>query len=383
MTQPVTPLKIVMLGVRGIPASSGGTEWVVEELARRMAAAGHDVTVYCRAHYVPRTLTRCHGVRLRFAPCINTKHLEAISHTFFSTLLIVFSQYDIVHFHSIGPSIMSWLPRFRGMGVVSTSHGLDWQRKKWGPVGRFFLRLGERASAFFPHRTTVVSTFLQTYYKSKYTGDFSYIPNGITLPALTDDQSELQKFNLSKDGYILFLSRIVPEKGLDYLISAYQRLETDMPLVIAGEPTHTEPYCESLKAACQADSRIRFIGAVYGESKNQLFQHAFCFVLPSELEGMPIVLLEALANQCVPIVSDVPVNQSIVQPGNAVYGYVFKSGDVDSLCTALSEVLENPSLITALRPKLRAYAQTQFNWEEIVARYLQLYSAIKKRGLEG
>lgn len=370
-------MKVAMLGLRGTPGTSGGAEVVAEEISTRLVQLGDEVTVYCRPHYTQGEPAEYKGVRLLYQKSINTKHFEAISHTAVCALNASFSDCDVVHFHSIGPSLMSWLPRLFGKRVVCTSHGIDWQRDKWGRAAKIMLQLGEWASARFPHMTTGVSLMIKEHYNERYNKDIVYIPNGVTLPPLVADTAMLERFGLQKDKYILFLSRIVPEKGLHYLIKAYKELHAafdEYKLVIAGEPTHTEGYYELIRDLAKGNENIVFTGAVYGIEKLQLFQNAFCFVLPSDIEGMPIVLLESLANGCVPLVSDIAVNKSIVFNEHGRFGYSFKQGDVGALREVFADLLSiNTNDLNALRSILRPYVNKHYDWQAIAWKYHESY----------
>lgn len=380
-------LKIAMIGSRGLPSTSGGVEVVVEEISTRLICLGMDVTVFCRPHYTRKRPLTYKCIKLKYIPCINTKHFEAISHAFFCSIVAAFSSYDIVHYHSLGPSLMSWIPRIFGKKVVSTCHGLDWKRNKWGKIAKIMLILGEKFSSIFPHRTTVVSKVLQEYFKNNYYGNYKYIPNGVSLPDKIEDTSFLTKYGLEKNGYILFLSRIVPEKGLQYLIRAYKKIYTGKKLVIAGEHSHTESYFDEINILAKNDDRIIFTGNVFGKEKDQLFFNAFCFVLPSDIEGMPIVLLEALAYGCVVLVSDIPVNKSIVEPVNGErYGYSFAAGNVNDLQEKLEYILDNSRKLYKTKTRLKYYVLKNFDWLVISKQYYNFYQALvlrKKRSFFG
>ncbi|MFC1770378.1 glycosyltransferase family 4 protein [Candidatus Margulisiibacteriota bacterium] len=367
--------RIAVIGVRGLPATSGGAEGVVENISVNLVKSGADVTVFCRPHYCEQKESSYKGVKLRYVPCLNTKHFEAISHTFICSLIAAFGPYDVVHYHSIGPSLMSWIPRLLGKRVVATCHGLDWKRDKWGKLAKMFLKLGEKASALFPHVTTAVSPTLVKYYKDKHNKEVVYIPNGISEINYAHSPEILTKFDLERDGYILYLSRIVPEKRLDLLVDAFDKVDTKKKLVIAGDASHTDDYLRKIKEKVKENTNIVFTGPVYGMDKYILFNNAAVFVLPSELEGMPIVLMEALAVGCPCLASDIEENKAVLEPAPYLkYGELFKQGKEEDLIEKLNLLLADQELRGRYQSLGPEYVFTQFNWEKIVKKYSEIIS---------
>jgi len=281
--------------------------------------------------------------------------------------------------YSPGPSLLSWIPKLFGKKVVSTCHGLDWQRKKWNKLAKACLKAGEKASILFPNKTTVVSPLLKDYFYKKYNKKTVYIANGISVTPQINDTTFLSEFGLTKNKYILFLSRIVPEKGLHRLIKAFLEIQTDTKLVIAGDHSHSKDYLTAIKKMAANDKRIIFTGPVFGTDKNALFSHAYCFVLPSDIEGMPLVLLEAMSLGCCPLVSDIPINKCIVTPdNNNHYGFTFKAGNVKSLKHNLDFVLSNPKIVSQIKNKIVAYVTAYYNWDIICDNYHSLYASLYK-----
>jgi glycosyltransferase involved in cell wall biosynthesis len=292
------PLKISMLGSRGIPTNYSGIERALEETCPRLVQRGHQVTVYTQSD-VAYDRDEFKGVTIKRVPAIKTKHLETLTRVIGSLGRELLEQNDIIHFHALGPSVFSCVPRIFANKTVVTVHGLDWQRKKWGALARRFLRMAEYASAKFPNTTIVVSQALKKYYDTKYNIKTVYIPNGVTIPSLRRPKL-IKRYGLSEENYILFVSRLVPEKGCHYLIEAFKRLATDKKLVIAGSSSHTETYEEQLHALSNNHPNIVFTGFVSGELLEELFSNAYLYVLPSEIEGLSLSLLEAMSyRRCV------------------------------------------------------------------------------------
>jgi len=283
-------MKVAMIGLRGIPAKSGGVETVVENLAPLLVKLGCEVTVYCRNPYCKERPKMFKGVKLRYLPSINIKIGESISHSTFSTFDVLFRKYDIVHYHAMANGLFSFIPRITGKKTVVTLHGLDYEREKWGTAAKAWLHMCEFCASKFPNQLISVSEKIKKHFKKRFNKDITFIPNGINIEKPRKIK-QLKEFNLKKDNYILFLSRIVPEKGVHFLIKAFKDIKTDIKLVIAGDATHTDKYFEEVKALAKDDKRIIFTGALYDEKKYEAFSNARFFILPSTIEGMPIVLL--------------------------------------------------------------------------------------------
>ncbi|MBU1702541.1 MAG: glycosyltransferase family 4 protein [Candidatus Eisenbacteria bacterium] len=354
------PLKIAMVGQKGIPATYGGIERHVEEIGMRLVERGHEVTVFSRNHYSSHT-GMYRGIRTIRFPSLNTKHFDAISHCAIATLITMFSKYDIVHFHALGPSIFAWLPRLKKTKTIVTVHGLDWQRGKWGKMARLFLQKCEEPAVKFPNRTIVVSKTLRKYFKEEYNAETFFIPNG-TNPGAQLPPNKIKRYNLDKHPYILFVGRLVPEKGCHYLIEAFRRLDTDVRLVMAGGSSFSDGYVDSLESLRDNDPRVQMVGYVYGEVLDELWTNAYFVALPSILEGQSISLIEALSyGKCV-LLSDIPENVEVVE-NEAV---TFRSRDVEDLHKKMKMLLENPEMVSRVAKQCGHLAEDQFSWSRIV-----------------
>ena len=315
-------LKIAMIGHKRIPSREGGIEIVVEELATRMVEAGHEVYVYNRkGHHVSgkendtQQLREYKGIRIITIPTFANKKLNAIVYSFLATLRALFGRYDVIHYHAEGPCAMLWIPHLFKIRTVATIHGLDWQRSKWGGFATKFLLFGEKIAAKYADEVIVLSHNMQQYFKDTYNRETVLIPNGITKPHLKSDTHIKEKWGLEKDSYILFLARIVPEKGLHYLLDAFCEIKTDKKLVIAGGSSHTDDYMKEISEKASQDSRILMTGFVQGELLEELYSNAYIYVLPSDVEGMPISLLEAMSYGNCCLISDIAENMEVVSDG--------------------------------------------------------------------
>jgi len=358
-------MKIAMVGQKGIPATYGGIERHVEEVGTRLAARGHQVSVYCRLYYT-RTKEKYHGVRLIRLPSVRTKHFDTASHCALATLDSLFRSYDIVHFHALGPSMFSFLPRMVGSKTVVTVHGLDWQREKWGAFASWVLRRCEYPAVRFPSRTVVVSRTLHDYFLEKYDKETVVIPNGTNLPT-PRPLSRLRKMNLEPRNYILFVGRLVPEKGCHFLLEAFERINPELKLVIAGGSSFSSEYVDGLKK--HASDKVILLDYVYGEALDELWSNAFLVVLPSTMEGLSISLLEALSHGRCVLVSDIPENMEVVED----CAPSFRSKDVDDLTDKLRMLIGSPDLVARYEEKGRHLILTRFTWDGVTSSLENLY----------
>ena len=349
-------LRIAFIGQKGIPATYGGIENFTEEVSRRLAEKGHQITVYCRPHYTSGPgIYR--GVRLKKIKSIKTKHLDALSHTFFCSLDSLLSNLDIVCYQALGPSSLCFIPRFLGKAkVVSIIHSLDWKREKWGRLAQALIRMAEYPSVSFPHKVAVVSQALKSYFEAKFKTKVQKITPGIK-PAKLREPERIKEYGLEKDKYILFLGRLVPEKGCHYLLEAFKNLDADFKLFIGGDGCFSDEYLKKLHQ--QKSDRIIFGGYVDDRLKEELFSSAYLFVLPSEVEGLPQTVLEALSyGKCV-LISDIPENKEAAGP----WGITFKSKDVSDLREKLNLLLARKDLVNSKNRERIEYIERSYSWD--------------------
>lgn len=373
-------LRIAMIGHKRIPSREGGVEIVVEELSVRMAQKGHRVEAYNRyGHHVSgkkyddeygwKGRKYYKGVRVRIIPTFQSSSLNAIVYSFLATLRALFTKYDVLHYHAEGPCAMLWIPKMFGKRVVVTIHGLDWQRAKWGNFASRVIKFGEKMAARHADEVIVLSRNVQQYFKEKYGREVTYIPNGINRPERRKADLIREKYGLEKDGYFLFLARIVPEKGLHYLIEAYQKLDTDKKLVIAGGNSQAVEYMEQIHEMAAKDDRILMTDFVQGQTLEELYSNAYAFVLPSDVEGMALSLLEAMSYGNCCLVSDICENTEVVEE-QALH---FRKGDVKDLQEKLQYLLEHPDTVERLRSGSADFICGKYNWDEVVDETLRLY----------
>jgi glycosyltransferase involved in cell wall biosynthesis len=362
-------MKIAMIGQKGIPALGGGVEKHVEELAVRMVELGHEVTVYCRSTYMEKNITDYKGVKLKIVKTINLKSLDAIVYSIKATLSALFKNYDIYHYHALGPASTSLLPRVLGKKVIVTVHGLDWQREKWGKFGQAYLKYGEFITGHFAKKIISVSENLRGYFINKYnrkSQEVVYIPNGVKINFLKAPK-EIFNIGLAGNDYFLFLARLVPEKGAHYLIEAYNQLETDIKLVIAGGASFSEDYVNKLHKISETNKNIIFTGSVSGELLEELYSNCKFYILPSDIEGMPLTLLEALSYGKRALVSDIPENMQVIK--NIENCYSFNKGDIDALKRKLEELVRSDDLYDY--EKIIEIIKKDYSWDNVVQEYIR------------
>ncbi|MBP6975396.1 MAG: glycosyltransferase family 4 protein [Candidatus Moranbacteria bacterium] len=370
-------MKIAFIGQKGIPARSGGVERHVERLAVSMAAAGHDVVVYSRKHYTGDTARDFQGVSRVFMPSIRTKHLDALSHTCIATFHALFQDYDIIHFHSIGPSIFSILPRLLrpDVRVVATFHSRDYFHQKWNGFARLCLHFAEWVTCRVPERTITISKTLADYATQTYHRSFAMIPNGADVH-ISENTDLIRDFGLKEGRYLLSVSRLVRHKGIHYLIKAFQALKetSELPgngwkLVIVGTHAETQEYADYLRFLSAGDPDILLLGERSGETLFQLYSHAGIFVQPSEDEGLSLALLEALGYGLPCVVSDIPANLEAI----AQCGIRFESKNILDLKQKLSALVNRPDIMTTLGTLARERALAEYDWQAIARRTISLY----------
>lgn len=370
-------MKIAFIGQKGIPAKSGGVEKHVEQIATRLAAQGHEVTAYVRAHYVEKSLSTFQDVRLIHTPGIASKYLDAITHTFTATLHALREDYDVIHYHAIGPSILAFLPRLlkSRTRVIATFHSRDYFHKKWSWFARLFLRFAEWVICKVPERTIVISETLRDYAENTHNGHFDFIPNGAEVSTANDPEL-LKAWGLKSGRYILIQGRLVAHKGVHYVVKAFQELErtgrmpNNFKLAVVGGSAHTDEYVQYLKVLTENNDNIVMLGEQTGLAMSTLWNNAALFVQPSEDEGLSLSLLEAMGHGLMPIVSSIPANLEAIQNGA---GISFQSKNVEDLTKMLAYYLANDEERKAVAVCAKERAKEVYSWDAITERTYKVY----------
>ena len=375
-------LRICHLGMKQVPSRQGGIEVVVEQLATRMAALGHKVTCYnrrghhiCGREFDAGKPKKYKGVRLVYLPTINYRGFAAMTASISGAVCAAFGKYDIVHFHAEGPAFMCWLPTLFGKKVIVTIHGLDWQRAKWGNFASFVIKFGEKMAAKYADGIIVLSKNVQQYFQDTYGRDTVFIPNGINSPQKKPAELIAEQYGLKGNDYFLFLARIVPEKGIHYLIEAFRQIETDKKLVIAGGSSQAVDYMEMVHRMAAEDERIIMTNFVQGQMLEELYSNAYAFVLPSDVEGMAVSLLEAMSYGNCCLVSDICENTEVVEDK----ALTFRRGNIEDLRKKLEYMLSHPEVVEEYKKQSSEYICGKYNWEDIVEQTVQVYENIDRQ----
>jgi glycosyltransferase involved in cell wall biosynthesis len=362
-------MRIAFIGQKGIPATYGGIENFTEEVATRLVLRGHEVTVYCRPNYT-KTEGEYRGVFLKKVKSISTKHLDALSHTFLSGIDSSKKHFDVINFQALGPATLSFIPRLsNGTKIVNIIHALDWKRNKWSFWVKALLKLAEFPSILFPHKVVVISTGLKKYFEKKGKKEVIQLPTGVEEPVFRKPNL-IKQFGLEKNNFILYLGRLVPEKGCHYLIEAFLKIKTEKKLFIAGDGTFTDGYLEKLHKF--ANNRIIFGGLVEKEVLEELFSNACLYVLPSEVEGLPHSVLQALSYGLTCLVSDIPENREAASS----FAVTFKSKDVADLKEKLELLLQTENLAKSQTEERKKYIEENFNWDKTAEVLEEVYQRI-------
>ncbi len=365
-------MKIAFIGQKGIPARNGGVERYVENLSANLVEQDHEVLVYARKKYNPG-LKEYKGVKIISLPSLSGKNFEAISHTFLACLDLWRRKVDVINFQSIGPSSLIWLVRLLKpkTPIVFTFHCQDYYHQKWGRFARWYLHFGERTGCKFAHATVTVSKGLNKYAREKYNINPIYIPNGVSAPEIIP-VSQIRRWGLEKNNYIVAVSRLIRHKGLHYLIKAFQDLKTDKKLVIVGDSSYTDDYVQELHELANDNNNIIFTGNQTGRLLGELYSNAYTFVQPSESEGLSISLLEGMSYGRACLVSDIDANTEAI--GDA--GLIFQNKNVADLKDKLDYLINNLGQVAILGEKASARTEKEYNWKDIVLAMIKVYNGL-------
>jgi glycosyltransferase involved in cell wall biosynthesis len=365
-------MKLAILGIRGIPANYGGFETFAEELATRLAGRGHDVTVYGRPRYVPKTLTSYKGVRLRSLPTVSHKYLDTVVHTMLASAHAVGAGYDAVLMCNAANAFCCGWPRLAGTAVALNVDGIERKRAKWNAIGRGWYLVSERLATWFPNAVVTDALVIQQYYQERYHTASTFIPYGCTV-GRDAGRETLDRFGLDPDGYFLYVSRLEPENNAHAVIAAYEQTAVRQRLVVVGDAPYAREYIASLREA--AGPRVLFTGGVYGQGYRELQSHALAYIQATEVGGTHPALVEALGfGNCV-LVNDVPENREVV--GDA--GLFFTASQPATLAALITEVAARPDRVADYRARATAHARAHYSWDRVTDQYEALLTGLIRR----
>ncbi len=373
------PMKIAMIGQKGIPALHGGIERHVHELSLCLKARCFDVIAYSRKWYTNREDGMFEGIELVHVPTLHTKHLDTIISTLFATVDAIRRRVDVIHYHGVGPSLLSWIPRVFAAKilVVSTFHSIDRKHQKWGLFARLMLRLGEWTASRFPHKTIAVSRTIFQYIRDVYDRESVYIPNAVPTYERVENKNILEKWNLMPKEYVLVVSRLIPHKGIHYIVDAWKKLVETKPeilgnkkLVIVGDGYYTDEYVAFVKSRAAGIDSILFTGFQSGPELHTLYSHAQSMIHPSDNEGLPICVLEGMSYRLPILVSNIVEHRDLIDNEN----FLFERGNIDSLVNKLKDVLTAPQTqLDVEGARNRALIEKEFSWDCVMDSLVQVY----------
>lgn len=374
-------LRIAVIGPRGIPSAYSGIERVAESLYAELARRGHEITVYCRPEYVTKVPQSYRGISLQRTPALRGRALGTLSHVACSTAhALLRGRFDVIHLHALAPGLLAPLSKVRQVPTVATVQGLDWQRAKWKGLGAVVLRQAERTMVRYVDEIITVSHDLETYFHARYGRPTVRIPNGTDLTPTNGpvDPGLLKRFGLRAREFVLFVARLVPEKRVEDLIQAFRLTKTPYRLALVGDSSHTDAYAARLRRLAAGDARIVFMGTQPREQLDMLFRAAALFVLPSELEGMSMALLQSLEMGVPAVVSDLPVHRELLEETSG-YDLFFPPGDVVALSDRLTRAIAHGHGYQEVAGRVQQHIRAAYGWPAIAERTEALYYAVAAR----
>ena len=380
-------MKVAMIGHKVVPSRRGGIENVLTSLCPLLAESDVDVTCYNRStdkvenEYINMVdHNKYRGVTLKKAWTIEAKGISAMISSFTAAISATFAGFDVLHFHAEGPCAAMWIPKMFGKRCVATVHGLDWQREKWsGSFASKYIKFGEKVMVKCADEIIVLSESAKAYFKETYNRDTVLIHNGIDKPTIKQAEKITELYGLSKGDYICTVSRLTAEKGLHYLIEAYNNIKTDKKLVIAGDTSDTDEYVAYIKQMAGDNPNIIFTGFISGDILKEIYSNAYIVAVPSDIEGMSISLLEALAYGNAVLCSDIPEN-TLVTEDKAIN---FKKSDVADLQNKLQNLCDDNLCVENLKHGVDDFILEKYNWNDVAVATRNLYEKVftnKRKG---
>jgi glycosyltransferase involved in cell wall biosynthesis len=363
-------MKLAILGTRGIPANYGGFETFAEELSTRLAARGHDVTVYGRSNNVKFSGPLYKGVRLTILPTIGTKYLDTVAHTFLSVLHALPRRFDCILICNAANAIFTAVPRLARTPVALNVDGIERKRKKWGAVGRAYYRASEYLATIIPNVIITDAAVIREYYMKEFRKPSIMITYGTEISRLTTTTA-LDRLGVKPRDYFLYVSRLEPENNAHIVVQAYETVATQHPLLIVGDAPYAQKYIDQIKAT--RDPRIQFPGAIYGTGYRELQSHAFAYIHATEVGGTHPALIEAMGSGNCILVYDTPENREVV--GDC--GLFFQ--DSETLARQIQSIMENPQLVARLRSQARDRAESHYSWDSVTTAYEKLFEDLVQR----
>lgn len=364
------PLRIAIIGARGIPGFYGGFETFATELAPRLVERGHHVTVYCHPRYsLPDRPVLYHGVQLQYTSTFQSKFFETPIHELFSLKDALRRRFDVLYVLAFRSSVLYVLPKLMGKRIVMNTDGLDWKRSKWNRIGRTYLKFSEMVGVRMASTGLIAdSRGMQDYIRESYGHSSQFIPYG--APIVHSVHSGLiAKYGLEPRSYFLVVARMEPENNVHVAVAGFEKLKTDKRLVVVGGANHESKYFATLRAT--RDPRVIFTGPIYDNALlNELWCNCFAYIHGHQVGGTNPSLLQAMGCGCVPVVRDVNFNGEVVKD----IGVAWKP-EAEDLAAKLGQLLQySTAELDGIRARARARILQEYNWERVAddhERYFQ------------
>jgi len=359
-------MKIAIMGIRGIPANYGGFETFAEELAPRLVERGHEVTVYGRSNNIKHNGEYYKGVRLVILPTISHKYFDTVAHTFLCAVHALKEPYDAVLVCNSANSSFAWIPRLAGQKVALNVDGLEWKRAKWNALGKAFYKMSERIAIYAPNEVVTDARDIEKYYLEKYKKRSTFIPYGAPIERVHTHEV-LDRFNLQPRKYVLYVSRLEPENNAHLVVQAYEKVKSDLPLVIVGDAPYNAEYIQQLKST--KDPRIIFTGFVFGQGYREFQSHAYFYIQATEVGGTHPALIESMGHGNCVLANDVPEHREVLSEA----GLYFTTQQPDDLRTKMQLLLDQPATVERYRTLAVERIKANYTWDRITEQYERLF----------
>ncbi|MFQ5825241.1 MAG: glycosyltransferase [bacterium] len=359
-------MKIAIMGIRGIPANYGGFETFAEELAPRLVAKGHDVTVYGRSNNIIYRDKYYKGVKLVILPTISHKYLDTVAHTFLCALHSIKMKFDVILICNSANSLFAFIPRLRGQKIALNVDGLEWKRKKWNKLGQWYYKFSEFVATISPNAVVTDAKEIQRYYLEKFNQPSIYIPYGSPIDRV-QTQDVLKQFSLEPRKYVLYVSRLEPENNAHLVVKAFEKVKTSLNLVIVGDAPYNTEYIKQLKST--KDPRIIFTGYVFGQGYREFQSHAYLYIQATEVGGTHPALLEAMGHGNCVLANDVPEHREVLSDA----GFYFYTKKPDDLQRKMQYLLDYPEIVAEKRKEAMNRVRQNYTWDKITSKYEALF----------
>lgn len=364
------PLRLAILGTRGVPGNYGGFETFAEELGTRLVERGHDVTVYCRIGNSTGRPRRHRGMQLVHLPSIRLKSAETLSHTLLSALHAAARRFDIVYVCNSANAPICYVPLLRRQKTVLNVDGLEWQRAKWGGLARRYYLWAAQLAARMPIAVVTDADVIQTYYRTHFGRETRCIPYGTELYERGHLAGHVRAIGLEPDRYLLYVSRLEPENNALLVVKAYSLVETDLPLVVVGDAPYAKSYIDEVRAA--ADDRVKFLGYRFGEDYHALQANARAYIQATEVGGTHPALVEAMGHRNAVVAHDVPEHREVVGDAGSYFAY----RSPEDLAERMRELIQDPELVRDLRRRAEVRVRAHYSWDAVTDQYEQYFAEL-------